>query len=111
MLKITRVNEKAPNPKVVANQRLYRTHDGRLVPEGHGDAAFLFCVPGREVDLAEFESYRLDVPGDVTSEEVGPRRQVGAGEDAVSPGGEEGDEEKARKAPGHKRRKTRTEDK
>ena len=60
-LKITYIKEQAPAPKVVASKRLYRTADGeRLVPEGHADAAFLFCAPGQEVPRAEFEEYELD---------------------------------------------------
>lgn len=60
-LQITRLT--APvRPKIMVNMRLFRTADGkRLVPDGHLDAAFLYCIPGLEVDAAEFESFVLDV--------------------------------------------------
>jgi len=60
-LKISYINQEAPSPKVKVDARLYRTGDGsRLVPEGHPDAAFLFCTPGREVSQEEFERFELD---------------------------------------------------
>lgn len=60
-LEITYIKQQAPEPKVVASERLYKTADGkRLVPEGHPDAAFLFCTPGREVPKEAFEGYELD---------------------------------------------------
>ena len=60
-LKIEYINQEAPSPKVAVDQRLYRTADGtRLVPEGHPDAAFLFCTPGHEVSREEFERFELD---------------------------------------------------
>ena len=60
-LKISYINQEAPSPKVAVDARLYRTADGtRLVPEGHPDAAFLFCAPGHEVSRAEFERFELD---------------------------------------------------
>lgn len=33
-----------------ADQRLFRTNDGRLVADGHQDAAFLAYLPGDDVD-------------------------------------------------------------
>lgn len=51
-----------PNaPTIVVNERLWLTRDGaRLVPDGHPDAALLFCTPGRPVDKAEFERLGRD---------------------------------------------------
>lgn len=61
-LKIEYIKKEAPKPTIVVNQRLCVSDDGkRLVPDGHPDAATLFCIPGREVDQAEFESYELDL--------------------------------------------------
>lgn len=33
----------------VAKERLYRTVDGKVVPEGHPDAAFLLAAEGDEI--------------------------------------------------------------
>ena len=59
-------------PKVMVNARLFRTADGkRLVPDGHPDAAFLFCTPGLEVDAEEFDSFELvEGPPEVPTETV-----------------------------------------
>ena len=60
-LNISYINQEAPSPKVKVDQRLYRTADNaRLVPEGHPDAAFLYCTPGHEVSREEFERFELD---------------------------------------------------
>ena len=60
-LNISYIKQEAPSPKVAVDQRLYRTADGtRLVPEGHPDAAFLYCTPGHEVSREEFERFELD---------------------------------------------------
>lgn len=40
---------------MIASQRLCRTADGRIVPDGHPDAAFLVAGAGAEVP-AEFEA-------------------------------------------------------
>ena len=69
-LTITYINEQAPSPKVTVSERLWRTEDGRLVGDGHPDAAFLFCSPGREVSKAEFESFTLDKSVKVNVSEV-----------------------------------------
>lgn len=34
-------------------ERLYRTEDGRVVPEGDPDARWLYAVPGQRVPLEE----------------------------------------------------------
>lgn len=34
---------------MIATERLYRTEDGRVVPEGDPSARFLLCIPGEEV--------------------------------------------------------------
>ena len=70
-LKISYIKQEAPTPKVIVGVRLYRTADNaRLVPEGHPDAAFLFCTPRHEVSRAEFERFELDESlGDVTATE------------------------------------------
>lgn len=36
-----------------AEQRLFRTNDGRLVADGHQDAAFLAYLPGDDVDAKD----------------------------------------------------------
>lgn len=60
-LEITYINPEAPASQVVVNARLCVSRDGkRLVPDGHPDAAFLFCTPGREVSKEAFEGYELD---------------------------------------------------
>lgn len=110
-LNITRINQDAPRPKVAADQRLYRTAEGkRLVPEGHADAAFLFCAPGQEVDAEAFAAFELDVTDVVSGEKV-DRAAEAEGETAVPAGDEEDTEEKAAKPKADKRRKTETEDK
>lgn len=42
-----------------AETRLWRTADGRLVPDGHADAALLAYTPGDEIDAKDRDS----VPG------------------------------------------------
>ena len=60
-LTITYLNKKAPAPRVLIADRLWETRDGkRLVPDGHPDAALLFCAPGHEVAQADFEAFELD---------------------------------------------------
>lgn len=124
-MKITRINEASPRPKVVVDQRLYRTNDGRLVGEGHPDGAFLFCAPGREVDAAEFDCYTLDVAGKAKTEVVDRQpepKSEGEGDEPAEPQdeepGSEGEEpvepegeEKELKPKADKRRKAKTEDK
>ena len=36
-----------------AKERLFKTVDGRIVPEGHPDAATLVAIPEREIPMAE----------------------------------------------------------
>lgn len=108
-LKVTYINEQAPQPRITVNERLYRTRDGRLVLEGHPDAAFLFCAPGTEVDAAEFERLTLDVP-EVLMEDAERQSFQAAAEDegeAVPAAEPEGDEAKADEPQGDKRRKRR----
>lgn len=60
-LKITYLNPNAPEEKVMVGVRLWETADrARLVPEGHAEAAFLFCAPWQEVSKAAFELHQLD---------------------------------------------------
>lgn len=72
-LDIKYIKKESPNPPVVIEARLCISGDGkRLVPDGHPDAAFLFCTPGNEVDKAEFERYELDASvGDAIAAEEG----------------------------------------
>lgn len=44
-----------PVPLVISPKRVYRTRDGRLVGEGHPDAAFLHAAVGRKVPKEEYE--------------------------------------------------------
>lgn len=70
-LEITYIKPSAPAPMVKINARLCVSQDGkRLVPDGHLDAAFLFCTPDTEVSKEAFERYELDesVGGVVASE-------------------------------------------
>ncbi len=82
-LVIERLPREVSRPQVVANQRLWKTKDGkRLVPDGHPDAAFLFCIPGRKVDAAEFEALTVEErPADKGAE---PPREAG-GDPAPEP--------------------------
>lgn len=116
-LKMTYIREQSPRPRVRIDQRLYRTRDGRLVTQGNPDAAFLFCSAGKEVDVAEFERYRLDVPETVEAGEESWAAEPGRKSDLPA-GGEEGQdmaekqpEKKRRRGHKDKRRKVRTEDK
>lgn len=40
-------------------QKLWRTHAGHLVPDGHPDAAFLYGVPGNRISMAEARKHGL----------------------------------------------------
>lgn len=66
---------KAGGPTVEATERLYRTEDDRLVPEGHPDARWLFCAPGQPVSKAALEAYEegavLEGDGDEPEAESG----------------------------------------
>ena len=94
-LKISYINQEAPSPKVKVDARLYRTGDGsRLVPEGHPDAAFLFCTPGREVSQEEFERFELD-PSLEPEVEVAPPEENDQGEPEGSAEGQADDAEAA----------------
>lgn len=60
-LEIIKLPKPTMRPQIVASERLWRTKDGtRLVPDGHADAAILFCAPGQPVDKAEFEALTVD---------------------------------------------------
>lgn len=54
------------NPAMVeATEKLWLTAEGpdqRLVPDGHPDAAFLFCVPGDLVLASEAERLEMSAP-------------------------------------------------
>lgn len=43
----------------VVQARLALTEDGRLVPEGHADARWLYAIPGQYIPLADAERYGL----------------------------------------------------
>lgn len=91
--KIVYPNPAAPAPVVRIGVRLFETADkARLVPDGHADAAFLFCGEGDEVDRASFEAHELD--GSLGAlEEVAeltgaPPPEASESNDAAAPGGE-----------------------
>lgn len=44
---------------IVAEERLFSTEDGRLVPETDPDALFLVAVPGREIPVDEARKYGM----------------------------------------------------
>lgn len=80
---------------VTATQRLWVTADGdRLVEDGDPDAAVLFCIPGRQIQLADAERYGLvagarnALIGETSTEKVG---SVADGSEKVeaSTGGDE----------------------
>ena len=87
-LSISYINQEAPSPKVRVDQRLYRTADNaRLVPEGHPDAAFLYCTPGHEVSREEFERFELDPSlGAAFGRALGLQGQADDAEAAAEPG-------------------------
>jgi len=94
-LNISYIKQEAPSPKVTVDQRLYRTADNaRLVPEGHPDAAFLFCTPGHEVSREEFERFELD-PSLEPEAEAEKEEDEGRGEDDGAPEGASPDAEAA----------------
>lgn len=43
-------------------ERLALTEDGRVVPEGHADARWLFAIPGRPIPMAEAVKHGLVSP-------------------------------------------------
>lgn len=45
-----------------SEHRIFRTTDGRLVADGHPDAAFLAYLPGDEVDQQDVVKLKLRVP-------------------------------------------------
>lgn len=50
----------SPASVVEAEERLWLTADKEgLVPDGHADAAFLFCAPGQPIPIEEAERYGL----------------------------------------------------
>lgn len=72
-VKIEKLQPAPMRPTVKADARLWKTKDGkRLVPEGHRDAAILFCTPGRPVDREEYERLTAEfreAPEEVEAEE------------------------------------------
>lgn len=47
-------------PMIIPQQKLWLTADkSRLVPDGHPDAAFLFCMPGRPILRSEAAKWGL----------------------------------------------------
>ena len=89
--------ESHPSGRVAATERLYRTEDGRLVPEGHPDARWLFCVPGQMVAAADLAGQEpADAGAEITPEEPQPEPEQAAEGDGVEkqgvevPLGEEG---------------------
>lgn len=52
-----------------ATERIYRTRDGRLVKEGHLDAAFLAYPPGSQIPADEARANGL-----LDDEQAAPRR-------------------------------------
>jgi hypothetical protein len=108
-LKITYINEDAPSPKVRIDERLWQTADReRLVPDGHPDAAFLFCAPGQEISKVEFDRFKLDsLAGKVEAVEV-TRAEADAEPQAEAEAPEPQEEPTAEKAEKPKRRSRAT---
>lgn len=51
--------EKAKMSKHTVDKRLYKTADGKVVEEGHKDAAYLFATPGQELTEEQAEQAGL----------------------------------------------------
>ena len=100
-LKIERIKPEAPRPQVVVDARLCIASDGkRLVPDGHPDAAVLFCIPGRPVDAEEFDHYEVDMgPPEPSLEAI-----ADGGEAAPPPESDGEPEAEAEEAPKPKRK-------
>lgn len=66
LLKIKTLRDQAAGGnRVVVNQRLFLTADGgQLVEEGDKAAAFLFCSPGKAVEVDELARLGAEVDGD-----------------------------------------------
>lgn len=77
---------KAGGPTVEATERLYRTEDDRLVPEGHPDARWLFCAPGQPVSKAALEAYEegAALADDAELAEDEPETESGGGAEGVN---------------------------
>ncbi len=54
-LKIQKFDKGGPSMIVLA-ERHWLTRDGRLVEDGHPEAARLYCAPGHSVQRAEYEA-------------------------------------------------------
>ncbi len=125
-LTIEYLSEQAPAPKVRVDARLWATADGkRLVPDGHPEAAVLFCAAGREVAKADFERFELDeslgevaVTGveeatpeqpesaeEAAPEEPAPAEEEAPAEETAPEGGEEPQAEEQPAEPAKEKRK------
>lgn len=62
---------------VISGQRLWRTADGELVPDGHPDAAFLAYGPGDQVPDADAKGLKLNAPTE--NKLVEPQENKGSG--------------------------------
>jgi len=98
-LEITYLNEDAPTPRLVVHQRLFVTADRRrLVPDGHAEAAFLFCGEGQEVLQNDFEALELDEScGKVVAVKPEPPAAEASGGEGASEGNDE-DKPKAKRS-------------
>lgn len=51
-----KVLSKSEGARVVLGERVWLTRDGKLVEDGHPDAASLYCAPGHSVLRADYEA-------------------------------------------------------
>jgi len=88
---------------MIATQRLYRTEDDRIVPEGDPDARWLFASAGTEISAADAAKYGLDAAAEpAAAEPASADEEAPAEPDAAEgPAVESADEE----LPKPKRRK------
>lgn len=71
---------------VTATQRLWLTADGdRLVPDGHRDAAVLYCTPGKRITVVDARRFGLlgetapvEPPVEVEVTPAGEAKDLGA---------------------------------
>jgi len=57
---------------MIATQRLYRTEDDRIVPEGDPDARWLFAAAGTEISAADAAKYGLGTTEPASAAEEPP---------------------------------------
>lgn len=52
-LEITSLTDQEDGQMHTVTDRLYKTADGKVVEDGHPDAAFLYATPGDEIPLEQ----------------------------------------------------------